>query len=70
VGLDGAALTTSSCLLTDPAALLAVADEPRGNGIKLVIGAVFLGAVVALAVVRRRRGTRPQLPGAPGPGPE
>jgi hypothetical protein len=66
-GLDGAALTTSSCLLTDPAALLEVADEPRGGAIKVVIGLAILGSVIAWAVVRRRRGTRPELPGAPTP---
>lgn len=64
--LDGAVLTTSSCLLTDPAALLAVADEPRGLGIKLALGAVLLALVLAWAVRRRRRGAQPALPGAPG----
>lgn len=66
-GLDGATLTTSSCLLTDPAALLAVADEPRGGAIKVLIGLALLAAVLAWAVVRRRRGTRPELRGAPTP---
>lgn len=64
-GLDGAALTTSSCLLTDPAALLAVADEPRGTAIKVALGVLILGLVVGWSVVRRRRGTRPQFPGLP-----
>lgn len=64
-GLDGATLTTSSCLLTDPAALLAVADEPRGGLIKMVLGLLFTLAIVAWAVSRRRRGTRPELPGPP-----
>jgi hypothetical protein len=64
-GLDGATLTTSSCLLTDPAALLAVADEPRGGLIKIALGILFTLAVVGWAVSRRRRGTRPELPGPP-----
>lgn len=66
--LDGAVLTTSSCLLTDPAALLAAADEPRGLWIKLLIGMLILGAVIAWSIRRRRRGTLPQLPGAPWSG--
>jgi hypothetical protein len=63
--LDGATLTTSSCLLTDPAALLAVSDEPRGGLIKIALGVVFMLLVVGWAILRRRRGTRPELPGAP-----
>lgn len=62
--LDGAALTTSSCLLTDPAALLAVSDEPRGGLIKIALGIVFTLLVVGWAIVRRRKGTRPELPGS------
>lgn len=64
--LDGASLTTSSCLLTDPAALLAAADEPRGGLIKIALGILFTILVVAWALRRRSRGTRPELPGAPG----
>ena len=45
--LDGAELTTESCLLTDPGALLSVSDEPRGNAIKIVIGLVILALVLA-----------------------
>jgi hypothetical protein len=63
--LDGATLTTTSCLLTDPAALLAEADQPRGAAIKVVLGALLVIGVVLWALVRRRRGTRPELPGAP-----
>ena len=66
--LDGATLTTSTCLLTDPAALLAVADEPRGLLVKLAIGVVILALVIAWSVRRRRSGARPELPGAPEPG--
>ena len=53
--LDGAVVATDSCKLVDPAALLAVADEPRGTGIKLVIGFVILGAVLALSAWRLRK---------------
>jgi hypothetical protein len=53
--LRGATPTTDSCGLTDPAALLAVSDEARGNAIKLLLGILFLLGVVAYAVWRRRR---------------
>lgn len=55
--LDGAVVAADSCGLVDPAALLAVADEPQGNLIKLAIGFVVLGAVVGYSLwrVRRRR---------------
>lgn len=60
--LDGSSFITDSCNLTDPGALLASFDEPRGNAIKVVIGIVLLAFVLAYAIVRRRRGTRPTLP--------
>jgi hypothetical protein len=53
--LEGGTYTTSSCGLVDPSLLLAAADEPRGGPIKLAIGFVILGAVLALALVRLRR---------------
>jgi hypothetical protein len=53
--LDGAQLTTESCLLTDPGALLSVSDEVRGNGIKIVIGLVILALVLAFSIRRLRR---------------
>jgi len=52
--LVGARLTTESCLLTDPGALLSVSDEVRGNGIKIVIGLVILALVVAFSMRRLR----------------
>jgi hypothetical protein len=52
--LSGAELVTESCLLTDPGALLSVSDEPRGNGIKIVIGLLILAAVLAYSVRRLR----------------
>jgi hypothetical protein len=62
--LSGAELTTESCQLSDPGALLSVSDEPRGNAIKLVIGLVILAGVVAYSVLRLRR--RPAGAGARG----
>ena len=53
--LDGARLTTESCLLTDPGALLSVSDEVRGNWIKVVIGLGILALVLAFSVRRLRR---------------
>jgi hypothetical protein len=61
--LDGATVTTDSCGLSDPAALLSVADEARGGPIKLVIGTFVLIGVLILCFVRLRRGSRPQFPG-------
>jgi hypothetical protein len=52
--LSGAELVTESCLLTDPGALLSVSDEPRGNGIKVVIGLLILAAVLAYSIRRLR----------------
>ncbi len=52
--LSGAELTTESCLLSDPGALLSVSDEPRGNGIKVVIGLAILAAVLAYSIRRLR----------------
>ena len=64
--LEGGAIVTDSCGLTDAGALLSVSDEVRGNGIKVVIGVLILLAVLALALVRLRRGARPSLPRPPG----
>jgi hypothetical protein len=63
---DGAWLG-SACSIADPGQLVAAGGEPRGGGIKVVIGVVVLGLVLLLAYVRLRRGSRPQLPGAPQP---
>jgi hypothetical protein len=53
--LTGAQLTTESCLLTDPGALLSVSDEVRGNGIKVVIGLAILALVIAFSIRRLRK---------------
>ena len=52
--LAGARLSTDSCLLTDPGALLSVSDEVRGNGIKILIGLVILALVLAYSIRRLR----------------
>ena len=57
--LDGATVVTESCLLTDPGALLATSDEPKGDWIKVVIGLVLLALVVVYSV---RRLKKRQLP--------
>ena len=53
--LDGARIVTESCLLTDPGALLAASDEPKGNAIRLVIGILILAAVLTYSIWRLRR---------------
>jgi HAMP domain-containing protein len=64
---DGAWLA-SLCSIVDPGELTVVGGEPRGGPIKVAIGVVILGLVLLLALVRLRRGSRPQLPGPPPPG--
>jgi hypothetical protein len=51
-------LVTGSCSLVDPASLLATADEPRGTWIKVAIGVVILGIVLAYSLWRLRRRQR------------
>ena len=53
--LDGATFTTDSCGLTNPGAVLAEADEPRGTWIKVLIGIAILGAALAYSLTRLRR---------------
>jgi hypothetical protein len=65
---QGAELVTSSCGLSDPAALLASADEPRGEWIKLVLGVGIAAAAVLFSLLRLRR--RRELAGLAGQLPE
>lgn len=61
---NGARLVTSSCTLVDPGSLMAATDEPKGGGIKVLIGLVIAGLVVWYSVRRlKKRG------GAPRPNP-
>ena len=53
--VDGARIVTTSCLVTDPGALLSTSDEPRGNAIKIAIGLVILALVLAYSIRRLRR---------------
>jgi len=51
----GGRLVTSSCSLVDPGSLLGASDEPKGGLIKVAIGLVILGVVVAYSLRRLRR---------------
>lgn len=51
----GSGWFTTRCGITDPGALLAEVDEPRGNAVKLALGAVLLLAVLAYSIRRLRR---------------
>ncbi len=63
---DGGWLGTA-CSVVAPGRLVAEGGEPRGGVIKVGIGIVVLGLVLLWALRRLRRGTRPDLPGAPEP---
>ncbi len=57
----------TACSIVGPGDLVAEGGDVRGGGIKIVIGLVILGLVLAWALRRKARGTRPDLPGAPEP---
>jgi hypothetical protein len=63
---DGAWLA-SACSVVAPGPLVAEGGEPRGGVIKVGIGIVILALVLGWALLRLRRGKRPNLPGAPQP---
>jgi hypothetical protein len=46
---------TTRCGITDPGAVLAEVDQPRGNAVKLAIGILILGAVLAYSIRRVKR---------------
>lgn len=54
-GRVGGGYFTTRCGITDPGAVLAEVDQPKGNAIKLVIGMVILAAVLTFSVRRVRR---------------
>jgi hypothetical protein len=64
-GGDGAWLATA-CSVVNPGQLVVEGGEPRGGPIKVAIGGVILALVLLWALRRLRRGSRPELPGAPG----
>ena len=57
----------SACSITKPGPLVAAGGETRGGVIKVGIGILILILVLTWAVRRLRKGTRPDLPGAPRP---
>jgi hypothetical protein len=63
---DGAWLA-SACSVVEPGPLVAEGGEPRGGVIKVGIGIVILALVLGWALLRLRKGKRPDLPGAPQP---
>jgi hypothetical protein len=50
---------TTRCGITDPGAVLATVDEPKGNAIKLAIGILILASVLGYSVWRLRRKNAP-----------
>ena len=56
--VNGAWFTTR-CGITDPGAVLATVDEPKGNAIKLAIGILILASVLGYSVRRLRRKNAP-----------
>jgi hypothetical protein len=46
---------TTRCGITDPGAVLAEVDEPRGNAVKLLIGVLILGSVLGYSIRRVKR---------------
>ncbi len=46
---------TTRCGITDPGAVLADVDTPRGNAVKLLFGVIILAGVLAYSVRRVRR---------------
>ena len=62
---DGAWLG-NACSVVGAGELVAAGGEPRGGVIKVVVGVFILGLVLLWSFRRLRRGSRPDLPGAPG----
>ena len=58
--------SATACSVVNPGQLVVEGGEPRGGPIKVAIGVVILGLVLAWALLRKRKGSRPDLPGAPG----
>lgn len=60
--LSGATPVTDSCSISNPSFLIASIDEPRGNGIRLLVGVLFLVLALVYAVRRRARVVRERRP--------
>jgi hypothetical protein len=56
----------TTCGVVPAGQLVTEGGEPRGGPIKVAIGAVILALVLLWALRRLRKGSRPDLPGAPG----
>jgi hypothetical protein len=56
----------TACSVVEPGPLVAEGGEPRGGPIKVGIGILILILVLLWALRRLRKGSRPELPGAPG----
>jgi hypothetical protein len=63
----GGAWLATACSVVNPGQLVVEGGEPRGGPIKVGIGILILILVLLWAVRRLRKGTRPDLPGAPEP---
>ncbi len=57
----------TACSVVPAGQLVTEGGEPRGGPIKVVIGIFVLALVLLWALLRLRRGTRPNIPGAPQP---
>jgi hypothetical protein len=63
----GGAWLATACSVVGPGRLVVEGGEPRGGVIKVGVGIVILALVLLWALRRLRKGSRPDLPGAPGP---
>jgi hypothetical protein len=66
-GIPGGGWSASACSVVAPGPLVAEGGKPRGGVIKVGVGLVILALVLLWALVRLRKGKRPDLPGAPQP---
>ena len=57
----------TACSVVDAGRLVAAGGEPRGTAVKVAIGLAILALVLLWSLRRLKKGTRPHLPGAPGP---
>jgi hypothetical protein len=60
-------LVGNLCSIANPGQLVVAGGEPRGGGIKVLVGLAILGLVLLWSFRRLKRGSRPDLPGAPRP---